>query len=421
MTTQTETKNGITTISEANQAASLEQNRIIECQRKISDLTFRRQGATEELERHAKDPWLEARQLVVSIQDSLSIGNGQDAIAECRDAAEKLLMLVEKHCRPERKEQLAETIKTCDVELSESRQALKQAEQNFEYARAKASRFQREQEQRAEEERKQRQAREEERTRQHREALRLRERAAVIRQAARDHERTEADLRKTIETTETRLQERRKEFDSLLSEGGFIPQEQLESQLAGLKEQIAECEAKIEAKSRHDSIDQEMKESITAMEKFSVSLETAERLKEAVQGLREKTMQSLIAPLLERMQAFLDAAAPGKRAYCDLVNDRGRPIFELGWVHDAKKIPLPALSGGESVLFSASLAWAMVDLSDVPLKLLLLEAGDVDAENLERLLTGVDAVKGRLSNVFIATHTKVKTVSESWSLCDLSV
>ena len=115
-------------------------------------------------------------------------------------------------------------------------------------------------------------------------------------------------------------------------------------------------------------------------------------------------MVELIRPLLDRMNRFLEAAFPGHVAFCELVNDRGRPIFQLGWIFDGARRYLPALSGGESGLFCAALGYALVVLADPPLKLLLIEASELDIGMFGRLCNGIEAVESELDSVMVATH-----------------
>lgn len=127
-------------------------------------------------------------------------------------------------------------------------------------------------------------------------------------------------------------------------------------------------------------------------------------LADAVRALREEIMAEAVRPLIKHVQAFLDAANMGRRAYCDLAGDTGRPAFDLGWSDGTTRVSLDVLSGGETTIFVAAVAYAMVRLADVPLRLLLIEAAEVDAQHMARLLEAIEITCKEGPQAFLATH-----------------
>jgi len=125
-----------------------------------------------------------------------------------------------------------------------------------------------------------------------------------------------------------------------------------------------------------------------------------------------------VAPLLDQVNEFLAIAAPGRTAYCELVDAKGKPIFELGWKTEDVRVSLPALSGGEAAMFCAGLALALVKLADPPLKLLLLEAGPLDSGNLASLLRAIEATANDVQAV-VATHIGFPEVNGGWKVIKL--
>lgn len=195
--------------------------------------------------------------------------------------------------------------------------------------------------------------------------------------------------------------------------------------LDAVTSQLAHLEAQIQARSQYDVLLAELNRCHVQAEQERVAHAVCKQLANAIRTLREELMAKLIAPLLDRMRNFLRTAVGTRCApYCELTSPTGKPSFELGWVMDDRRVPLDSLSGGENVLYCAALAYAMVDLADPPLKLLLLECGEVDHAGLLRLLTAITASTGKGWQVMITSHLErlSLTVGEDnqWDVVTLS-
>lgn len=225
--------------------------------------------------------------------------------------------------------------------------------------------------------------------------------------AIRDAHKRKAD---EIATLNARLAESMKAHDEAKAAlaglsadaGGSL--DALNAQRAEIEAAIRRAEEQINAKTRFDLLHAELHSAIREAENAAIDYEVCGCMVDALKSLREKIMDQLVSPVVSRMQRFLDVAMPGRRAYCDLSNSLGREDFALGWrTPDAQKIRLQTMSGGERVIFCAALGYALVTLAAPPLRLLLIEAAEVDADNLRSLLDGCEAVSGELSNVMVAT------------------
>lgn len=63
------------------------------------------------------------------------------------------------------------------------------------------------------------------------------------------------------------------------------------------------------------------------------------------------------------------------------------------------------MSGGESTVFCAALAYAMVDLANPPLKLLMLEVGECDDKTFYGLIEAIEGVcREKTIQAIVATH-----------------
>lgn len=124
----------------------------------------------------------------------------------------------------------------------------------------------------------------------------------------------------------------------------------------------------------------------------------------AIKTLRESIMQEMIAPVTDLMNQFLMGVDASWSAFILLDNPTGkRVIFRMGLVREGKSVDYEALSGGEHAIFVAALAFALTTLANPPLKLLLIEAGELDGSRLVQLLDGLVSVQHEISNCVVAT------------------
>ena len=243
----------------------------------------------------------------------------------------------------------------------------------------------------------------------------------------RQIDRRQIDIEATtdrIESIKSEQVDAQRALQDLQSAGGSVPVEQLQAQVKSLGDEIEQVDRQITAKERHQALESELTRAIAAAEHESVMHEVCKQLADAVRTIREELMHDLVRPLVERINRFLDAASATGRAYCDLEDARGKPVLELGWLtHDGtRKVPLPAMSGGETVLYGVGLAYALVTLAAPPLKLLMIEAAEVDDETGASMLGGLVNVADDIDNVVIATchlPIDVDAIDHAWNVVEL--
>lgn len=137
----------------------------------------------------------------------------------------------------------------------------------------------------------------------------------------------------------------------------------------------------------------------------------------AFDRIREEELGRRGGPLIERMERFLKGArrpeVPFLRA--------AKGGLEIGWLVDGRERPLEALSGGETVLFLAGLAAAVIAIRAPAVRVLMVEAAEVgNRRTQEELLAGLDAVEDGLDHVIVATCVDVPTAADrGWSIMDL--
>jgi chromosome segregation ATPase len=210
------------------------------------------------------------------------------------------------------------------------------------------------------------------------------ETAVRTRNADFEQARKTEDIAKRIHVTLTDLgranDERAKarcELENLHAAGGMVNVEDLQNQIAGIESRLCALADQIDAKRRLDNLNEAQLKAVALAEQQAKLHDMAKVVAEAIRAVRETLMGELIAPLLDRIRAFLAIAAPGRVPFCDLVGHTGKPRFELGWEdmreageYQSTKVTFDALSGGEQAIYGAALALAMVSLANVPLRLL---------------------------------------------------
>lgn len=149
-----------------------------------------------------------------------------------------------------------------------------------------------------------------------------------------------------------------------------------------------------------------------AVRGYEAAVERAERAKvgeeawkiceEALKVIGEPLVGRAAAPLLDRANEVLERAGRPERLYLELENDRGKPIFEIGFLRNGVRISLEALSAGATVLLSAALSVAITLLSPGR-RFLLIEADPLDERNLRTLLEALGPWAEQLDALIVAT------------------
>jgi len=229
--------------------------------------------------------------------------------------------------------------------------------------------------------------------------------AKNIRNQIDAHQKGITDTQASLAKAEAAKIEKERDLGDLLSKGGHIPTDELEEHRDTITEAIKTLDEQIEAKNRFQALEHELTRCTAAAESEMVMHEVCKTLVLAIKAMREEMMVGLVAPLIDRMNHFLEGAVSNRQAYCELADAKGKAIFQLGWIVDGeRKVALPALSGGETAILGAALLYALVMLADPPLKLLLLEVGAVDVDNFLSLLDGLEHVGPDVGNIIVATH-----------------
>ncbi len=194
----------------------------------------------------------------------------------------------------------------------------------------------------------------------------------------------------------------------------------LESERKKVEEDIEALQERLAEKQKSVTLTQEIVETQARAEARTLRHETGKLVVKAIKVQREVLTKKLVAPLIDHMNTFLKGVSDDLTAFIELDNPTGKKVvFRMGWMFDDQQVHIEAMSGGETAIFTAALAYALVILADPPLKLLLIEAGEIDTENMLALLGAIESVQCHLDNVLIATYQPVAAAS-GWNVIDMA-
>lgn len=357
-------------------------------------LTDAEQRAAEQRD----DPWREALKLARAYADQLGDGGRNRVI--CPESWDALMAHIEKHARQSDQTDWEANLRETKAAYADAETKVKETQAELDAVNKTA------------------QAMDDE----YAEKMRVQDAAATAwgerARAAEAKRRHAAEARRQIADREAeiaRINERIEEIDAQrldaekrlrdLDDPAGVAVEQLQESLELVQRQIADQHEEVERTRQYDVLDRELTKCIASAERETVTWEVCKRLADAIRSLRERIMAELVAPLMDRIDRFLVEAHPGYKCYCELENARGRPVLELGWSDGERRTPLPSMSGGETALFGAGLAYALVTLANPPVRLLLLEAAEIDELKFASILRAFARLAGNLDHVIVARHS----------------
>ncbi len=136
----------------------------------------------------------------------------------------------------------------------------------------------------------------------------------------------------------------------------------------------------------------------------------------AIKRVREETIEEQGHGLMARIDAFLAGAGRKERPYIEA----HAGVCNIGWIdEEGNRVSVRALSGGQWAVFTAALAAAIIVERAGSLRVLLVEAGECDAEHLEQIIGGIDAVADELSYAIVMTPHAPDSISADWEIIDL--
>ncbi len=372
--------------------------------RLVSDLKHRSQNKKDTLERERSDPWRVAHDLIVETE----LKEGLHLVG-CIPWT-RLRALVAEYAQADHRPDLMREIRELGGQIREAAQNVAKAQITTFDAGQKVERNRRLLHANRDLEAK---------------AGTLRLKADDLTRQLKDAEQARASAEQHLsQCTEDRVALERQLGSLIKNALGGCSADELRSQQGALASEIEATEGRIAAKEDEGNLVRELNRCIAYSEAQRVLHDCCKGVANAIRVLRERLMVELIRPLLDRIDRFMEHGEPGSRAYCTLVNARGRPIFEMGVVQNGDtKVSLPAMSGGQSCLFCTALLYALLDMADPPLKLLIVEVDRADSATFKAIADAIEhvCVGDAAPQVFLLTHRyPIDRPWHAWTIEDLS-
>ncbi len=133
----------------------------------------------------------------------------------------------------------------------------------------------------------------------------------------------------------------------------------------------------------------------------------------ACKAARETYVAEIVEPIKADIGAILSAAGRPEPVYLQLENDRGKPIFDLGWIVGNEKRSLSSISDGEALLYTVALALAL-GRESMGRRVLLIEAEPLDDFNLGELLEALASIKDEELLCLVATSKDPPKNRDGW-------
>lgn len=157
-----------------------------------------------------------------------------------------------------------------------------------------------------------------------------------------------------------------------------------------------------------------LSDSLLKSKSASQKLEVAIALRKTINELRNQLLAKAVEPLVKTINGLMQKVDPTFSVRIDL--DTG---FKLSVLRGETWQPFSSLSGGESLLFAIALLVAIILSANPPLKVLALEAAELDRNNLKTVMDALPSIAGDIDNVLLAyPDDKVKAV-DGWSIVSL--
>lgn len=138
----------------------------------------------------------------------------------------------------------------------------------------------------------------------------------------------------------------------------------------------------------------------------------AKAMDDGARTVMHRPLKDAILLLNQRMQELLATSG-----YAPVIEIRGEDLA-IGALFEGAYVPFERLSAGQQVVVGAGLAAALLEVLGPPLRVLLIEAGEVDGLHLLKMMEAMTGWTDSFDNVLVATHTADWKVQD-WTVINL--
>lgn len=193
--------------------------------------------------------------------------------------------------------------------------------------------------------------------------------------------------------------------------------ESVEDARGSLQADLAQVVAQLSEHGRLKAARDELTALVDELAKAEIQRDVFAALEWAVQRVRALQMTEAGGPLVSQMRQFLQAAGRREEPFFHAAQNQ----CDVGWLRPGggESVLIQALSGGEWCLFATALTAAIIALRGAPVRVLLVEAGEMDQRTLAGLLAGIEATSDGLTSAIVLTPHRPEQVSPGWQIVHL--
>lgn len=171
----------------------------------------------------------------------------------------------------------------------------------------------------------------------------------------------------------------------------------LEGELLATRNKIVLLEDRKTAINRAEATFNALNDQILKARTSSEKLAVAQGLKKTVQTMRNQLLDAAVKPLVESVTGLMQQMDPTFSVIFDMDNGFSIKVFKDGqWQY------FSSLCGGEYVIFMAGLLTAIIVTANPAMKVLILEAAELDLQNIKLVMEALPIVAAELDNVLLA-------------------
>lgn len=242
------------------------------------------------------------------------------------------------------------------------------------------------------------------------------ERREELRKAAREIRSEATEAQSKLDRAEALLRAARERLAGVDSVSTNA--EEARATIETADREIPKIDSDIKALRAAAALRDEMKSLLEKIDAASALRDTWAAAEWSCQRLREADLAARAGGLQARMRRYLKASGRTEEPYLRAA----RGVCDFGWRRDGQEIAVEVLSGGETAIFCAALAAAILSLRGPSLRILLVEGAEtgIDAESQQLLAVCKEALDaGHIDQAVVATCLPIDA-PEAWTTVDLS-
>ena len=183
----------------------------------------------------------------------------------------------------------------------------------------------------------------------------------------------------------------------------------LQNQCAGIRKRLEEIKNEIQKQEQQRNTLANMQTSLVESEEADSKHLAAKDISKVLgtSGIQGQLLKGGLNTLSEDIQQNMEylGVDPSRRFGFRTEDDNGKEIFDFGWYRGEQFISYDALSTGQRILLVLSIATALLDRANPPVKVMALDnVENLDDHFMRRMLQGLKELQeaGKLDNVIIA-------------------